>query len=343
LRSDEVSVATVESRLPEDVGWLIAVGDGTIHDITRFVANRRGMPFIAYPTAAAVDAYASAGCTMTWYGFKKTAPAVAPAAVVADTDVFASAPYRLTASGMGETLGKYTSIADWRIASLITGERYCSKIAALLGDAADAVRRGMSAVQGGDKFARESLMYALLVSGAAMQILGTSRPASGAEHHMSHLWEMEVINPHLGALHGEKVGVGTVIILRRYKEMLAGGELARFGAIGRSAVSEYAGIPFESLKSKFGRLYDSIEDENTPDILKSITPDALSDTLPEICDIVSELPEPGPLESEMAAAGCKVSLGDIGLGENKLRDSLELSPYVRSRLTLQRLSKLIRR
>ena len=56
----------------------------------------------------------------------------------------------------------------------------------------------------GNTEAYEQLMYALIISGLAMQIIGSSRPASGAEHHMSHLWEMEVINEHLNAYHGER-------------------------------------------------------------------------------------------------------------------------------------------
>lgn len=73
----------------------------------------------------------------------------------------------------------------------------------------------------------EKLMYALLLSGLAMQMIGNSRPVSGAEHHISHLWEMNVINEPVDALHGEKVSVGLLLCLERYKEIATAMEKGR--------------------------------------------------------------------------------------------------------------------
>jgi glycerol-1-phosphate dehydrogenase [NAD(P)+] len=323
--------------LPPDAGWLVAAGDGTIHDTVRFVAKERDVNFVAYPTAAAVDAYVSATSAMTWHGYKVTVPAAAPIAVIADTDVFSSAPYRLTASGLGEVVGKYTSLADWKIASLLTGEQYCGRLASCIGEAADEVRSVMPAIRRGDRDGYERLMYTLLLSGMAMQICGSSRPASGAEHHMSHLWELEVINPRLGALHGEKVGIGEILILTRYKELLASGALT-----GERVVREYGGLPTRLLRASFGDHYGNIISENTPDPLASVGLDALREAMPEIRGIVESLPGPVELAGQMADAGCKTALEEIGLRGSIRDDSLMLSPFVRARLTLQRLSGLLR-
>ncbi|MDR2357288.1 MAG: iron-containing alcohol dehydrogenase [Oscillospiraceae bacterium] len=336
LHADEHAVALLDGMLPPDAGWLVAAGDGTIHDTTRFVAKERGTPFVAFPTAAAVDAYVSATSAMTWHGYKVTAPAAAPVAVVADTDIFSSAPYRLTASGLGEALGKYTSLADWKVASLVTGEPYCERIASRIGEAADAVRAEMPDIRRGGRDGCERLMYTLLLSGTAMQLCGSSRPASGAEHHLSHLWELEVINPRLGALHGEKVGIGAIIVLERYKDLLKSGALA-----SDRASPVYGGLPTRLLRAKFGDHYGNIVAENTPDPLESVSPDALLAALPEIREIVAGLPDPAALAKQMEDAGCKTTLREIGLGDGILRDSLELSPFVRARLTLQRLSSML--
>jgi glycerol-1-phosphate dehydrogenase [NAD(P)+] len=338
LHADEHAVALLDGILPSDAGWLIAAGDGTIHDTARFVARERGVRFVAFPTAAAVDAYVSATSAMTWHGYKVTVPAAAPVAVVADTDVFSAAPYRLTASGMGEVLGKYTSLADWKIASIVTGEPYCGHIASRIGEAADAVRAIMPEICRGDGGAYERLMYALLLSGLAMQIYGNSRPASGAEHHMSHLWELEVINPRLGALHGEKVGIGELFILTRYKQLLESGALSE-----ECVPAEYGGLPTRLLREKFGDHYGNIVSENTPDPLAEIQPDALRGAMPQIRKIVADLPDPVGLARQMADVGCKTTLREIGLTDGILRDSLELSPFVRARLTLQRLSGMLSR
>jgi glycerol-1-phosphate dehydrogenase [NAD(P)+] len=336
LHADEHAVALLDVMLPPDAGWLVAAGDGTIHDTVRFVAKERGVRFVAYPTAAAVDAYVSATSAMTWHGYKVTVPAVAPIAVIADTDVFSAAPYRLTVSGLGEVVGKYTSLADWKIASLLTGEPYCGRLASLIGEAADAVRSVMPAIQRGDKGGYEQLMYTLLMSGTAMQICGSSRPASGAEHHLSHLWELEVINPRLGALHGEKVGIGELLILERYKNLLASGALT-----GERVIREYGGLPTRLLRVGFGDHYGNIISENTPDPLSTVDLDALRDAMPDIRAIVESLPAPAQLAGQMSDAGCKTALDEIGLRGSIRDDSLMLSPFVRARLTLQRLSALL--
>ena len=91
---------------------MIAVGSGTIHDITRYHAYERKIPFFSVPTAASVDGYVSTVAAMTWHGFKKSFTAVSPVVVIADTDIFSKAPMRLTASGVADLLGKYTALAD---------------------------------------------------------------------------------------------------------------------------------------------------------------------------------------------------------------------------------------
>ena len=123
LHANEHGVAMAEEQLDAlhtpDV--LLAVGSGTIHDITRFIAHKRGLPFVSVPTAASVDGFVSTVAAMTWNGCKKTFPAVAPVLVVADSDIFSRAPHRLNASGFSDLLGKYTALADWKIAHAVTG------------------------------------------------------------------------------------------------------------------------------------------------------------------------------------------------------------------------------
>lgn len=62
---------------------------------------------------------------------QKTLPAKAPLFLLADTDIFSKAPYRLTASGISDLMGKYTALADWKIAHIVTGEYFCHRIYAL--------------------------------------------------------------------------------------------------------------------------------------------------------------------------------------------------------------------
>ena len=221
LHADNHGVAATEKQMEETIDLILAVGSGTVHDISRYIANKKGIPFVSVPTAASVDGFVSTVAAMTWNGMKKTMPAVSPIYVFADTDIFSRAPYRLTVSGISDLMGKYTALADWKISHILTKEYICKKICDMEMEAVKAVRECALELKDGGKEAYERLMYALILSGLAMQMVGNSRPASGAEHHMSHLWEMEIINPFIDAYHGEKVSVGLVYVLREYKKILS--------------------------------------------------------------------------------------------------------------------------
>ena len=156
-----------------------------------------------------VDGFVSGVAAMTVGGQKITFEAVPPLALFAEPSIFMSAPPELVAAGVGDMLGKYISLFDWKVSSVVTGERFDGDIYMLERDALEKV---VSSEPGSPDFG-VLLMRALVASGLAMQAYGSSRPASGSEHHLSHLWEMHCINEPVSALHGEKVGVATLILL----------------------------------------------------------------------------------------------------------------------------------
>ena len=131
LEADERAVEIVENYMEEDIDLVLAVGAGTIHDLSRFVAHQYRIPFVSVPTAASSDGFTSTVADMTWNGVKKVFQASAPLFVFADTDIFAKAPARLTAAGVSDILGKYIALADWKIASILMDEYYCTAVADL--------------------------------------------------------------------------------------------------------------------------------------------------------------------------------------------------------------------
>ena len=185
LEADERAVEIVENYMEEDIDLVLAVGAGTIHDLSRFVAHQYRIPFVSVPTAASSDGFTSTVADMTWNGVKKVFQASAPLFVFADTDIFAEAPARLTAAGVSDILGKYIALADWKIASILMNEYYCTEVVNLETKAIRTVKDNLKEIAAGEKDACEKLMYALILSGLAMQMTGNSRPASGAEHHMA--------------------------------------------------------------------------------------------------------------------------------------------------------------
>lgn len=338
LHADEHAVQIVENYMEEDIDLILAVGSGTIHDISRYIAFQYKVPFVSVPTAASVDGFVSNVAAMTWKGLKKTVPAVPPVAVFADTRIFADAPARLTASGVSDLLGKYICLADWKIAHLLTGEYICDRIVELEEKALRTVVSSLREIAQGEGDGCEELMYALILSGLAMQMVGNSRPASCAEHHLSHLWEMEVINEKLDALHGEKVSVGTLLVLKEYK---------RIAESIRNR--ELRAVPYEDrdsalLEETFGKkgLLEGIRKENEPELLLEVSPARLQDSLGEIADIIDCLPEEKELRHAMKKAGCRKDVCDIGLTEEIVPVSLRLAPYVRRRLSFLRVSKMLR-
>ena len=335
LHATEVAVARAQDQLPPETDLLVAAGSGTIHDITRYIAHEKNIPFVSVPTAASVDGFVSTVAAMTWHGFKKTFPAVSPIAVLADTDIFPNAPYRLTASGVSDLLGKYTALADWKVAHLVTGEPICERVVRMEEEALSTVCANLGRIRAGEPTACAKLMYALLLSGLAMQMVGNSRPASGSEHHVSHLLEMEILNPHLDAYHGEKVGVGLLLSSRVYHH---DAELLRNG---RYSIPQYAGPETELLRREIRSdvLYEEILHENDPDPLAGISAETLRKNVPGIVKILDAVPSERELSGLIAEAGGAASLREIGADENLREMIVRLSPYVRNRLTYMRLRK----
>lgn len=333
LHADNHGVALALEQLADQCDYLIAIGSGTIHDIVRYCAYQRNIPFVSCPTAASVDGFCSSVAAMTWDGFKKTFTAVAPRIVVADLNIISKAPAFLTNSGFGDMIGKFIALADWKIANILTGEYFCPVICDMTQKATEAVMESAEAIKNGHPDSYEKLVYGLLLSGLAMQLLGNSRCASGAEHHISHLIEMQPEGLELksDALHGEKVGVGTLIACREYHRIRENGKITW---------KDYSGADEELIKKVFGeKLYESILKENEEDCGGEITAQVLEENYEKISKIIAEIPTYEELLEKYTVLGVKSTPAEIGVDEKKVGEIMAYSPFVRNRLTLMRLRR----
>ena len=336
LHANEHGVEALWSRLPKDTSYLVAVGAGTVHDITRYCAYKLGVPFVSCPTAASVDGFCSSVAAMTWEGCKKTLTAVAPTLVVADLEVISKAPLFLARSGFGDMIGKYIALADWQIAHRITGEFFCESIYQMMTEATRNVTESAEGIASGDATAYERLTYGLLLSGLAMQLMGNSRPASGAEHHISHLIETAPKGLAISseAMHGEKVGVATVLACREYH---------RLADLPAPAFDDYRSASKGFILRAFGEgLVAQIMEENRNDAADGITGKQLKSCWSDVCKIVANLPTAEKLLQLYARLGVKKALSDIDVEENKVDVLLTYSPCVRNRLTLMRLRGMLK-
>jgi len=221
LVPDEHAYGKMEEELG-DADWILVAGSGTLNDLGKYVGAKMGKPNSTLATAPSMDGYISTVAAIMTEGRKVTLPAQAPKDVLIDPEVVATAPGHMVGAGVGDILGKYNSILDWKLANFKNGEPVNEESVALTLKAVDDVLANMDKILGYDPEGMVYLMDALITSGYAMVIAGNSRPASGGEHHTSHYLEMDFVKKGLPVpLHGIKVGLGTLVCISIYRWLKA--------------------------------------------------------------------------------------------------------------------------
>jgi len=188
--------------------FLIGVGGGRVIDTAKIVAFNLDLPFISVPTAASHDGIASARASVPMESGHSSLEAQPPMAIVADTGVIASAPHRLLAAGCADVISNYTAILDWELAHRVKGEPVSEYAIALSKMTAEILVKNAAIIKPHQEQSARFVIKALVSSGVAMSIAGSSRPASGGEHKFSHA--LDKLAPGK-ALHGESCGIGTII------------------------------------------------------------------------------------------------------------------------------------
>lgn len=203
-----------------DVDIIVAVGTGTVNDICKFISFHMGIPYIIVATAPSMDGFASSGAALVTQNLKTTYESHVPAAIVGDVDILKKAPMEMITAGMGDILGKYICLTDWKIARIVNDEYYCPVIVEMVQQSLERVAANAKKVLVRDEQAVSAIMEALVLTGIAMAFAGNSRPASGSEHHISHYWEMKFqLDGKKAILHGTKVGIGTVLTSHMYNKL----------------------------------------------------------------------------------------------------------------------------
>ena len=221
LHADFERVLELQAALDAADAVPVAVGSGTVNDLTKLAAHRLGRPYMVVATAASMDGYAAFGASITRDGFKQTMACPAPAAIVADLDILAAAPTPLTAAGYGDLLGKVTAGADWIVADALEVEPIDPTAWALVQEPLRAALSAPERLRRARPAATEAFFLGLVISGLAMQATQTSRPASGAEHlHQPPLGDDRADPRANSPSHGTKVGIGTVLVTMLYERLL---------------------------------------------------------------------------------------------------------------------------
>jgi glycerol-1-phosphate dehydrogenase [NAD(P)+] len=196
----------------------IAVGAGALNDLVKLAAHQCDRPYLTVATAASMDGYTAYGASITFNGSKQTFDCPAPRGVIADLDVIAGAPPSMNASGYADLAAKCPAGADWILAAFLGEEPINREVWDTVQSQLRFWMADPTGVRQGDFESLRRITVALMMSGFAMQAALSSRPASGAEHQFSHLWDMEHHTHHGEApSHGFKVGVGSLASIALYE------------------------------------------------------------------------------------------------------------------------------
>lgn len=213
MHAEDCYVDEMQEHLPKDIDLIIAVGSGSLNDITRYVAFHEKVPYYIIATAPSMDGYASNVSPLVHNNLKITYTAECAAAIIGDAEILATAPMVMIAAGLGDVVGKYLAISDWKMSSRINGEYYCEEVGDLVLYSVKKCVDSVKDMEARDPQAMEYLMESLVLIGIAMSYIGFSRPASSSEHHIAHFLEMKsIFAGEYGELHGTNVGMATCLI-----------------------------------------------------------------------------------------------------------------------------------
>lgn len=335
---DTLRVATMDDvRLVEDyldrLDAVVAVGTGSIHDPSRLACARRNKPLCLFATAPSMDGFASYNAPIVDGGFKTTHAAKCPEVIIADTKILAAAPKALKSAGFGDMISKYIALIDWQVSHLVTGEAYCPRVAELTRTAADRLMTMADRVTLEDEETAAAVLESLLMTGIAMSFTRTSRPGSGTEHILAHYWEcIELLEGKIPNFHGEDVGVATLLTLREYEDLAS-----------RETVTAHPEVnDWDAVYRAYGPLAGDVRQLNTPDtITDGIDPRVIEEKWPEIRAIVRSVPDYDACYRAMKAAGCKTTIAEIGKDPAFVAESLLYHPYMRRRLSLRRVARMV--
>jgi glycerol-1-phosphate dehydrogenase [NAD(P)+] len=206
---DEVDRVKLLARETK-AGFMIGAGGGRSIDIAKLASLEVCAPFLSVPTAASHDGICSSQASLTINGETASIKAQSPLAIVADSKIISQAPAKLLSAGCGDIISNYTAILDWQLAHRLRNEEYSEYASALSGMTARMIVELAGDIRPGLEESARIVIKALISSGVAMSIAGSSRPASGSEHKFAHA--MNKIAPGR-ALHGELCGLGTIMMM----------------------------------------------------------------------------------------------------------------------------------
>ena len=327
LIPNEDAIEKVSEKL-EGVELILGIGSGVIQDLCKCVSLYSKIPYMIVATAPSMDGYASTGAAMILKGMKETVPAGLPRAIVADIDILKDAPMEMIKAGYGDIIGKYSALCDWLLSREINNEYFCQYIYDTTMKMVEDTLKVAKGLLQRDEESIKILMESLVVVGIMMSFAGSSRPASGSEHHLSHFFEIVgIVNDEPYFPHGIDVAYST-IITAKIKEKLLGSAFP--DSLYRVSREEYE----EEIK----KVYKSVADEciKLQDKVGNYSADRLNvykEKEEAIRKILAETPNASQIEEMLSLAEYDISEFFEMYGEDKIKEAVKYAKDLKDRYT----------
>lgn len=335
------NVVLLESALKKHGAIPIAVGSGSINDITKLAAARANRQYMCVATAASMDGYTAFGASITLEGSKQTFSCPAPQVLLADIEIIRNAPPSMTASGYADLFAKVTAGADWIIADALGIEPIDTTAWSIVQDELKEALADPEGARQGEIEAITRLIEGLILGGFAMQWAKSSRPASGAEHQFSHLWNMEhhVYNGETPS-HGFQVGVATLAVTRFYEQLLqisvdeidavvCAAQWPTWDEIKKRAEERFCNTDFidTAISQTKAKYITKAELEVQIEKIKEIWPEMKM-------NLQTQLVPSEEARQCLVAVGAPVDSIEIGISKERLKESFYRAQFIRSRFTI---------
>lgn len=320
-----------------DEPLLISCGSGAVTDLTKNAAYKKGRPFIAVATAPSMNGYASGIVALTERGIKKTITSAPPVAVICDLNILCNAPIEMIRAGLGDVISKPVSMADWKLASIVKKESFCPLPFELIADLESVYAKDSRLLATRDPKTIAALAEALVFSGISMIIAGSSAPASGGEHLISHTLDMQSsIRGREHDFHGAQVGVATIITAKLYEEVLA---LDPDRLDWTKIRKQYENDKLTQIMDYWGQLAPQVmkefEKKRMPWLQKKEELGAIIDNWDDMVSMLHPfLRSSQEIKRILTEAGAKAHYADLGVSPDDFKKVVMMARTMRSRYTI---------
>ncbi len=329
--ADEAAVADLRDQT-RHFDALVAVGSGTVNDLTKYVTATDGREFCVFGTAASMNGYTSTTASITLHsGLKVSRPAHAPRGVFIDLAVNAAAPRHLAAAGFADCLCRSTAQVDWWLSHRLFGTTYTDLPFALQrGDEAELMQRAKLLPER-DIAAFGTLHRVLTLCGLGVSFTGMSNHGSMGEHQISHYIDCFAGSLHPGSLHGQQVGVATLTMARLQQRILA---------MDAPPMVRATVVDPEAMRGRYGdAVLPTVLDELRSKALDAAGADTLNDKLarlwPELRRELQAFTLPvEQMHAALAAAGGPTNAAELGLDVGFYRQAARYAREIRRRYSM---------